>query len=221
MFLLGDTMRDGMFLSMVLLTLLVKSSHSSSTVTRSQLTSMKSRLISDKSLLIWVQLALLCKKTFLGLVLLTLGLVFMTTIGMPSWSLMPGTTMDFSTRVLFDVKNRSRMLFPRVSLVTTWSKPRSLQISIRSQHNPGLGHFGIVHLLSQSIWDKLKSPASQIFWFLLVSILDKEECNKSSTSLPESGGFSATNCYQLGGVGVLTFGLDMVCGSSLKLLPNF
>ena len=33
------------------------------------------------------------------------------TIGMPSWSLIPGTTEDISTSVGFEVKHKSSMLF--------------------------------------------------------------------------------------------------------------
>ena len=43
--------------------------------------------------------------------LIILGLQLVTTIGMPSWSLIPGTTEDLSTSVGFEVKNKTSMLF--------------------------------------------------------------------------------------------------------------
>ena len=138
--------------------------------------SRKSQLISVRSLLIVDQSALWYRKTFLGLDLFNLGRVFMVTNGngIPSWSLIPGITLTLSTRLGFDVRKRSRMLDPRVGSLTTCSSPKSLIISNNWRHKPGLGQPCIVVWFSQSIWERLKSPANQIFWSLLISILDSE-----------------------------------------------
>ena len=59
-----------------------------------------------------------------------LGLQLVMTLGMPSWSLIPGTTEDLSTSVGFEVKNKSSMLFILVGSRTTCSSPKSFAISI-------------------------------------------------------------------------------------------
>ena len=42
---------------------------------------------------------------------MTLGLQLVMIIGMPSWSLIPGTIVDLSTTVGLVVKNKSKVLF--------------------------------------------------------------------------------------------------------------
>ena len=46
-----------------------------------------------------------------GFCLMTLGLQLVMIIGIPSWSLIPGTIVDRSTRVGLVVKNKSKVLF--------------------------------------------------------------------------------------------------------------
>ena len=84
----------------------------------------------------------------------------MMTIGMPSWSLIPGTTEDLSTSVGFQVKNKSSMLFilvgSRRPLPTTCSSPKSFAISINCFDKPGATPSGLVFRRSQSMSGRLK-----------------------------------------------------------------
>ena len=94
--------------------------------------------------------------------LMTLGLQLFMITGMPSWSLIPGTTVDLSTRVGFVVKNRSKVLFILVGSPTTCSSPKSLAISINCFDRPGAAPPGFTLSSSQSMSGRLKSPASRI-----------------------------------------------------------
>ena len=97
-----------------------------------------------------------------GFCLITLGLQLFMITGMPSWSLIPGTTVDRSTRVGFVVKNRSKVLFILVGPRMTCSSPKSLAISINCFDRPGAAPPGFVLSMSQPISGRLKSPASHI-----------------------------------------------------------
>ena len=97
-----------------------------------------------------------------GFCLITVGLQLFMFAGMPSWSLIPGTTVDFSTRVGFVVKNKSKVLFILVGSRTTCSSPKSLAISINCFDRPGAAPPSFVLSRSQSISGRLKSPASHI-----------------------------------------------------------
>ena len=98
-----------------------------------------------------------------GFCLITVGLQLFMFAGMPSWSLIPGTTLDFLTRVGFVVKNKSKVLFILMGSRTTCSSPKSLAISINCFDRPGAGPPGFVLSRSQSISGRLKSPASHIY----------------------------------------------------------
>ena len=95
-----------------------------------------------------------------GFCLITLGLQLFMITAMP---LIPGTTVDLSTRVGFVVKNKSNVLFILVGPRTTCSSPKSLAISINCFDRPGAAPPGFVLSMSQSISGRLKSPASHIY----------------------------------------------------------
>ena len=72
-----------------------------------------------------------------GFCLMTLGLQLVMIIGIPSWSLNPGTIVDRSTRVGLVVKNKSKVLFILVGSHIICSSPKSFEISSGSFYSPG------------------------------------------------------------------------------------
>ena len=97
-----------------------------------------------------------------GFCLMTLGLQLVMIIGMPSWSLIPGTIVDLSTRVGLVVKNKSKVSFILVGSRTICSSPKSFEISSRIFDNPGAVPHGFGLSMSQSISGRLKSPPSHM-----------------------------------------------------------
>ena len=107
-------------------------------------------------------LALWCMYILRGFCLMTLGLQLVMIIGIPSWLLIPGTTVDPSTRVGAVVKNKSKVLFILVGSHTICSSPKSLQISITMFDSPGAVPPGFGLSVSQSISGRLKYPLSHM-----------------------------------------------------------
>ena len=99
--------------------------------------------LSRSSFRAWV-LALWYLYILRGFCLMTLGLQLVMIIGMPSWSLIPGTIVDLSTRVGLVVKNKSKVFFILVDSCTMCSSPKSLRflddfLIVREQFHLVLG----------------------------------------------------------------------------------
>ena len=97
-----------------------------------------------------------------GFCLMT-GFQLVMIIGMPSWTLIPGTIVDISTRVGLVVKNKSKVLFIQVGSRTICSSPKSLEISCRIFDSPGAVPPGLGLSMSQSTSGRLKSPMCSLF----------------------------------------------------------
>ena len=122
-----------------------------------------------------------------GFCLMTLGLQLVMIIGMPSWSLIPGTIVDLSTRVGLVVKNKSKVLFILVGSHTICSSPKSFEISSRSFDNPGAVPPGFGLSMSQS--GRLKSPPSHMcsLFECLILLIDSRSSCIYSLVLPNWG----------------------------------
>ena len=90
------------------------------------------------------------------------------------WSETPEiTSVDFTREGLL-VKNKSRVLHPRVASVTVWDRPSSLTRSIKRwlMHRAYRG-LGEISKEGQFISGRLKSPASQKMESLNLSLTSK------------------------------------------------
>ena len=114
--------------------------------------------------------------------LMTLVLQLVMIIGIPSWSLIPATVVDLSTRVGLVVKNKFKVLFILVGSRTICSSPKSLEISSRILDSPGAVPPGFGLSMSQSISGRLKYPPE-----CLILLIDSRSSCKYSLVLPNWG----------------------------------
>ena len=85
---------------------------------------------------------------------------------------MPETTSGLSVRLLVFVKKRSRMLLPRVGSETVCVSPKFCAMSMkRLLMGKGYWWFSRILKVFQSMLGRLKSPASQKWAFLNLSLI--------------------------------------------------
>ena len=146
--------------------------------------------LSMSSFRAWV-LALWYMYILRGFCLMTLGLQLVMIIGMPSWSLIPGTIVDLSTIVGLVVKNKSKVLFILVGSRTICSSPKSFEISSRIFDNPGAvpPNFGLSMSQSISAPGRLKFPTSHMcsLFECLILLIDSRSSCIYSLVLPNWG----------------------------------
>ena len=144
--------------------------------------------LSRSSFSAWV-LALWYMHILRGFCLMTLGFQLVMIIGIPSWSLIPGTIVDLSTRVGLVVKNKSKVLFILVGSRTICSSPTSFEISSRILDSPGAVPPGLGLSISQSISGRLKSPPSHMcsLFECLILLIDSRSSCIYSLVLPNWG----------------------------------
>ena len=114
-----------------------------------------------------------------GFRLMTLGLQLVMITGIPSWSLIPGTIVELSTRVWLVGKNKSKVLFLLVDSRTICSSRKSFEISSRIFDSPGAIPTGFGLSMSLSIPGRLKSPPSHmcsLFECLILLIDSRSSC---------------------------------------------
>ena len=104
-----------------------------------------------------------------------------------SWSLIPGTIVDLSTRVELVVKNNSNVLFILVGSRTICSSPKSLDISSRICDNPEAVPNGLGLRMSQSISGRLTSPSHMCSLFERLVLIDFRSSCICSFVLPNCG----------------------------------
>ena len=111
--------------------------------------------------------------TLRGAFLLRMTWVSISSVGI-SWSEIPGMICCLFIRSGILVKNRSRMFDELVSVlvgsVIIWDRPLSFTISRRRLHFCRLLADGDGASMCQSISGRLKSPASQIWVFVLIML---------------------------------------------------
>ena len=145
--------------------------------------------LSRSSFRAWV-LALWYMYILRGFCLMTLCLQLTMIIEIPSWSLIPGTIVDLSTRVGIVVKNKSKVLFILVGSRAICSSPKSFEISSRIFDCPGAVPPGFGLSMSQSISGRLKSPPSHMcsLFECLILLIDSRSSCIYSVVLPNCGG---------------------------------
>ena len=123
-------------------------------------------------------LALWNRKIFLCFCFSVTGFVFISMSGIPSWSLMPGQTMFWTTRDGWVVINKSSILSCLVGSFTICSIEKSQTKSNNWREMVGFLHPGSSDSESQLISPKLKSPPRQMMVPLSGLILSSDCLNR-------------------------------------------